>query len=53
MKNRLKSVSEIRTFVEKTLKSYQAKKASLENRTILLIFSFILIIFNYILLFKI
>ena len=32
MKNRLTSVSEIRMFVEKTLKTYQAKKVSLENR---------------------
>jgi hypothetical protein len=32
MKNKLQSVSEIRTFVEKTLKTYQAKKQSLENR---------------------
>lgn len=37
-KNRLQSVSEIRLFVEKTLKTYQAKKVSLENRRI---------IFNY------
>ena len=32
MKNRLQSVSEIRSFVEKQLKTYQAKKVSLENR---------------------
>ncbi len=31
-KNHLQSVSEIRAFVEKTLKTYQAKKQSLENR---------------------
>jgi vacuolar protein sorting-associated protein 33A len=31
-KNRLNSVSEIRSFVEKTLKTFQAKKLSLENR---------------------
>lgn len=30
-KNKLNSVSEIRMFVEKTLKTYQAKKLSLEN----------------------
>ena len=32
MKNRLQSVSEIRKFVENQLKTYQAKKTSLENR---------------------
>lgn len=33
-KNRLQSVNEMRKFVEQTLRTYQAKKISLENRTI-------------------
>ena len=40
MKNRLQSVSEIRLFVEKTLKTYQVKKMSLENRKYPFAFSF-------------
>ena len=40
MKNRLNSVSEIRMFVEKTLKTYQAKKLSLENRKLEQLFFF-------------
>jgi hypothetical protein len=39
MKNKLQSVSEIRNFVEKTLKTYQAKKTSLENRKLISIHS--------------
>ena len=35
MKKNLTTVTEIRRFVEKTLKTYQAKKTSLENRNLI------------------